>query len=154
MTAAARRSCASSLEIFTHSFPHWLLPKTGSLERGPRACLSAIAHAFGWPPVHLYRVRDHGGKRRRWPACSQRAPKCEQDTIFRRAVPLNRKGASIAAVTNLERNFYEGINLSFTEELQWQRLTSVEENHFTDLSRRAVRITVYHPKRSIRANTA
>ncbi len=49
----ARRSCASSLGIFTQPLLHRTQPKL----RGSRSSLSIVVHVFCWPPARLGHIR-------------------------------------------------------------------------------------------------
>ncbi len=60
----ARRSCASSLDIFTQSFLHRAWPKARGPEIGSRSALIVVAHVFSWPPARLRHVRGGVGRRR------------------------------------------------------------------------------------------
>ncbi len=51
----ARRTCASSIEIFTQ-------PKTSSPKRGSMSSLSMSVRIFGWPPVRLRHEQGVVGK--------------------------------------------------------------------------------------------
>ncbi len=60
----AQRSCTSSLETFTQSFPHRAWLKIRGPESGSRSVLSGVTHVFSWPPARLRHIR--GGVGRRW----------------------------------------------------------------------------------------
>ncbi len=47
----ARRSCASSLDIFTQSYLHRAWPKTRDPEVGSRSALIVVANVFSCPPA-------------------------------------------------------------------------------------------------------
>ncbi len=49
----ARRSYASSLDVFTQSFLHCAWPKTRAPEIGFSSALIVVAHVFSWPAARL-----------------------------------------------------------------------------------------------------
>ncbi len=52
----ARRTCASSTEIFTQ-------PKTSSPDKGSRSSFCIVARVFSWPPIRLRHEQGVGDKR-------------------------------------------------------------------------------------------